>query len=223
MFTEKEIRLNADLYNECIKEKVDFNLVEYFLIAGADPLGPIDSKDMEEHLYGLIITDALFTNSVNLPQLTELFIRYGMVISKPKIAYDSFNSINPIWCFGLAPNENSLLALKILLDNGLDIDSVSEFISHITTDLLFVDKNFFPVEKEPSHYLWAMKMIFLIASYKDYLNDKYLSDFICVKDNNYDLEKFREYKKFDFNFENNVAKIYEIETKKTIWKITLDI
>lgn len=219
---KRETELNKRLYGECINDKVDYKLVEELLKAGADPLGVIIYDDSEKaYIYGEIISDSFLNNGENLPKITELFLRYGMDISKPKIPYSTEIWDSPLWEFACFPNENLLLTLKLLLDKGIDCDVINDFVEHIITNVVCVDKGeFYPIEREQDHYLWAMKMIMLVASY-DYIieKNKVLAEFIRVKDNNYDLKKFREYNNFSYVFNKSIVNIYEEKTKNLIWRI----
>ena len=76
-YTPEEIKLNKQLYEECSKDVIDFARVEDLLKQGADPLGgtEICGWGLLEHIYGEIVGDSQDTNSINLPRLTELFLK----------------------------------------------------------------------------------------------------------------------------------------------------
>lgn len=117
-YTLEEIELNKKLKAECSKDDIDFARVEDLLKQGADPLGgtEICGWDLLEHIYGEIVADSRYSDGVNLPRLTELFLKYGMNIDAPRVPYDGDNSLNPLWDFTFSVNENSIAALKLLLD-----------------------------------------------------------------------------------------------------------
>ena len=109
-YTPEEIELNNRLYDECSKENIDFEVVEDLLKQGADPLGATAEYGwgLMEHVYDEIVCDSQDNDSIYLPKLTELFLKYGMDIDNPRIPYDNDDSINPLWSFTFVANENSM-------------------------------------------------------------------------------------------------------------------
>ena len=79
--------------------------------------------------------------------------------------------------------------------------------------------------------IWTMKLIMLCASYDHIIdNDEDLRDFIDFDKNNYDLHKFRKWNDFYYEFDTSycerypqfyksVVRIYEVESKKEVWKL----
>ena len=234
VYTPKEIDLNKKLYDECSKKHIDFSAVEELLKQGADPLGGTETCGwgLIDHVYEKIVCDSQDNNSIYLPIITELFLKYGMDVDIPRIAYDNSNSINPMWSFAFITNENAILALKMLLDNGISAESFGEFWDHATFDLLNICCGD-PVNDEFWNYecTWTLKMIMLGASYDRILkNDDYLRDFIGCSYNNYDVHKFRNWNNYCYEFDTSrcvkhpelyksVVRIYETESKKEVWKI----
>lgn len=235
-YTANEIELNSKLIDECTKDKVNFEVVEDLLKQGADPLGATAAGgiDIFEHIYDDIITESCDTSSVNLPKLTELFLQYGMNIDKPRIPYDDMGSANPIWSFTFVPNENSIKALKMLLDNGMSADSFAKFWDHSMTDYItlgFCDPEADEFEKKS--YTWTFKMILLGASYDHILNeDECLRENICYSDNTSDVHMFRNWNDFEYKFDAShcniphdlyglIIHIYSKETKQEVWTISV--
>ena len=107
IYSHEEIELNKRLYDECSCDMIDLAVVRGILEQGADPLGPTAEHgwDVLEHIYGELVSDSQENNSVNLPQITELFLKYGMDVEKPRIPYDGKNSIDPLWEFAFVTNE----------------------------------------------------------------------------------------------------------------------
>ena len=97
-YTPKEIELNKKLKEECSKDNIDYTIVEELLKQGADPLGgtEIGGWDLLEHVYGELVEDSYDSNSINLPKITEVFLKYGMNIDNPRIPYDNDWSLNPL-------------------------------------------------------------------------------------------------------------------------------
>lgn len=233
IYTAEEIELNNKLYEECSKEEIDFGAVEELLKNGADPLGgtAVTGWGLLEHVYEEIVCDSQESQSVNLPKITELFIKYGMDVGNPKVPYDGDNSINPLWSFSFVPNENSIVALKMLLDNGLNEKDAAEFWYHSIFDAINIDR-YDPNDKECNeYYTWTMKMIMLVASYDRILNkDEDLARIINLSINTYDVQNFKNWNNFYYKFDTSrcerypefcrsVIKIYDVETNREVWKI----
>lgn len=234
LYTPEEIELNKKLYEECSKDKIDFAVVEELLKQGADPIGPTVEYgwDVLEHIYGEIVGDSQDDDSINLPQITELFLKYGMDVENPRIPYDGGNSINPLWEFGFVTNENAICALKMLLDKGISVESFGEFVGHTFDDLIYIECGD-PVNDEFWNHtcVWTMKMIMLAASYDNILcKDEGLQMRIGYSYNNYDIHYFREWNNYYYEFDTShctkypefyksVIRIYDVKTKKEVWKI----
>jgi len=234
VYTPEEIELNKKLYEACIKDKIDFAAAEEALKQGADPLGPIAGYgwDVLDHIYGEIIIDSQDNDSVELPQITELFLRYGMDVDNPRIPYDDENSINPLWDLGFVTNENAIIAMKMLLDKGLSVESFGKFVGHTFDDLIDVECGDPVNDKYWNHVcVWTMKMLMLAASY-----DRILWEYeglrmrIGYSYNNYDIHRFREWNNYYYKFDTShcekyrelyksVINIYDAKTKKAVWKI----
>lgn len=235
-YTLEEVELNNKLYEECVKEEIDLNVIEELLKKGADPLGAtaVSGWGLLEHIYGEILCDTQDMVSKNIPQITELFLKYGMDISNPRVPYDGENSLNPMWEFAFVMNENSVYALEMLLDNGLSADDAGEMWGHATFDLINIECGD-PNDDEFWNYecTWVMKLIMLCASYDHIIdNDSDLRNFIDFDQNSYDLHKFRKWNDFYYKFDTShcerhpelyksIISIYEKKSKKEVWKISL--
>lgn len=232
--TQEEIKLNQMLYDECCKETINFATVEELLKAGADPLGGTEATGIRllDHIYGDIVGGSQYNNSVDLPRITELFLKYGMNIDKPKIPYDNANSINPAWEFGFVTNENAIIALKMLLDRGLSYESFGLFCDHTITDFFHIECGDPQNDEFWNHECtWTFKMMLLGASYDHILNnDKDLKNFLCCDYNSYDIKNFRNWDKYDYYFDTSrcvkspelyksIIHIYEKESGKEVWTI----
>lgn len=237
IYTPEEIELNNKLYAECSKEVLDCDAIEKLLRQGADPLGAtaVSGWGLLDHIYGEIICDMDHSNCVNLPKVTELFLKYGMDVDNPRVPYDDDNSLHPMWKFAFVMNENAVYALEMLLDNGLSADAAGEMWGHTTFDLFNIECGD-PNDDDWNYELtWTMKMIMLCASYDHIIdNDEYLRDFIGCSYNSYDLHKFRKWDDFYYQFDTShcspypefnwsVVKIFEKETKKEVWKIGVNL
>ncbi len=231
-YTRKEAELNKRLYEECSKPEVDLATVEELLKQGADPLGGTAEYgwDLLLHLYGELILDSNENPNIPLPQLTELFLRYGMDIDSPRIPYDYDNSLHVLTF--MPENEKTLLTLKILLDHGLSVDSFSEFWDHFIFDEINVHKEDPNDEYWNARFTYGFKMIMLGASY-DHIVDDALNSLICRKYNNYDIHNFRDWDRFEYRFDTShcerfpelyraLVYIYDKETGELVWRLGCD-
>lgn len=234
MYTSEEVELNNRLFSECLKENPDYELVEDLLQQGADPLGPtaISGWGLLEHIYGDILCESQDSESVNIPRITELFLKYGMDIDNPKIPYDDDNSLHPMWMFAFVMNKNSIHALKMLLDKNISADAAGEMWGHAALDLLNIECGD-PCNDEfwNNECIWFFKCTLLCASYDHVLdNDADLRRFIGYSYNNYDIHKFRAWDDFYYEFDTShcekeptlyksIVRIYEKATAQEVWKI----
>ena len=235
-YSPEEHELNKRLDDECLKENIDFALVEEVLKQGADPLGPTQGGEWNEleHVYEEIVSEMDPEAGEQLPRLTELFLKYGMDVEHPRVPYDGGNSINPLWSLGLCLGEHSLETLKLFLDYGISVDSFREFWSTAMGDIIDVECGD-PVNSA----FWnracvlSLQATMLAASYDYILNGyEHLRDFIGYSHNDYDLHKFRNWNDFTYEFDTSHCKrhyghpelcesivtIYEVETNKAVWK-----
>lgn len=234
-YTPEEIALNKKLQDACSKEPLDFVLIEELLGQGADPLGgtEICGWDLLEHIYGdTVVCESQDSNSVNLPRLTELFLKYGMDVGNPRIPYDGDFSLNPLWHFAHIANENAIYALKMLLDHGLSAADFAEFWGHSMTDYCIVDCG--DPQNDPFwNYdcTWTIKMLLLGASYDHILEaDEGLREFICCELNSYDVHNFRNWNDYEYFFDTShcdknphiygsVLHIYDKASGNEVWKM----
>ena len=228
-YTDRELALNEALYEACLEDELDTEKIEALLVAGADPLGPVSREDITDHIYEELIGESSFRDGKNLPAITALFLRHGMEVSRPRIPYDGSNSIHPLWAFTFVPSPNGAAALKLLLDRGLDADSAAEFWDHSLMDAIYVD------QMDPNETLewstWTMKMIMLVASYSHVLEpDAELRDFIQLDQNAYDIQKFRNYDNYLYEFDTSrcegfaqlrgtLIRIREAASGREVWHI----
>ena len=237
-YTPEEIVLNKKLSHECSKEHIDFAVVEELLKQGADPLGGTElyGWSLLDHIYGDVVGGSHDYDSVELPKLTELFLKYGMDVDNPRVPYDGSNSINPLWDFAFVTNENTIFALKMLLDHGLSAESFAEFWDHSMTDYFYFECGD-PQNDESWNYecIWTFKMLLLGASYDHILkNDEGLQEFICCDLNTYDVHNFRNWDNYKYFFDTShcdkspelyksVIHIYEKATGDEVWKIGVGV
>ena len=73
-----QIRLNTILFEECEKEEPNFDRIRELLKKGAEPLGKIDEKYLNEVLWEELICDSQDGN-IKLSEITQIFIENGMM------------------------------------------------------------------------------------------------------------------------------------------------
>ena len=238
LYTAREIKLNQELYKECTKDTLDFAAIECLLKQGADPNGPCDGSgwDVLDHLYGELICFSQDNISIYLPEITELFLKYGMDLDHPRIPYDGENSLNPMWNLAFITNENTIIALKMLLDYGISAESFGQFWGHAMTDFVHIECGD-PENDEFWNYqcTWTLKMLMLGASYDHILNnDEDIKEFICCDLNDYDIHSFRDWNRFEYRYDTShcqyypelygsVIRIYEKDSGKEVWKLGIGV
>lgn len=238
METINKEALNQRLLEVCLADPVDYELAEELLKQGAEPMGAIDSEsiDNKDNLYTEVVFN-LFHNEdteEDLFFLTELFLRYGLDLSKPAVPYDDNNVLNPLWDFGFFSNDTVMRTLKILLDNGLSADSVALCWGHAISDLANL---YGRLEDETDYEFFYdyIKKLMLIASYPHVLDvDTDLQEEIWFRFNDYDLSKFRDWNNFSYDVDTShcvkdpevyrsVVTIIEKESGKPVWKFGVSI
>ena len=201
---------------------------------GADPLGGLNvgGWDLLHHIYTELICDSYEIESIDLPKLTELFLKYGMDVDHPRVPYDYDNSLNPLWAFTFVPGEKALRALKMLLDRGLSVDGFSDFWYHSRFDFFMIECG----DPENDAFwneecTWSLKMILFGASY-DYIyqNDEDLREFMCSSFNTGDVHMFRNWDDFEYHYDTShcdrypqllgsIVHIYSKQTGEEVWTI----
>ncbi len=234
--------LNKKLYDVITKDEIDYALVDKLLKEGADPLGyynddeetPIgelfcEGSDCWERETGTVLND-------RFPKLINLFIKNGFDCSRFQKDTDGNHNLE-LWSLTFSISPGACEALKILIDNGLPIPALEDFIEHFYMDSEMCDGSDMTPEHE-QYLIWAFKMIMLCASYPHILKDsEYLQDCIELnstnKNNKYDLAKFRQYNDFEYCFDlstldnvpygmrNATVKVIEKKTKQEVWTMQI--
>ena len=230
--------LNQILLDECLEEKPNYQRIEALLKEGANPLGTVQSAENCKDIVFCNIVDQYidfdFDNEA-FPKITELFLKNGMDISTPEVAYEDCGESHPLWMFAFYSGEYALQTLRLLLDHGLDADSAEECWGHI----LFDYYNCWGYLEDAFCYEMlydAIRKIMLIASYPHVLqNDQALQKVIWLECNNYDLKAFRNWNDFSFDIDSSYwgkekpqvyksfVTIIEKATGKKVWKFGFGI
>ena len=228
--TSKE-ELNSKLLTACMADDLDYEHIESLLKRGAEPLGKVIQYGCPNNLYDEVVNHFFINDDTpeDFYRITELFLRYGMDISKPSIPYDGNDVLNPLWTFAFPSNECVLRTLKLLLDHGLGANDAGECWGHAIFDLVNVDGALSdPYDYEM--YSDYIRKLMLIASYPHVLNaDEDLRKEIWYDYNQYDLMRFRNWGDFSFVVDTShcerrpevyksIVTIIEKSSGKAVWK-----
>lgn len=226
-----EIALNKKVLMACKANVIDYELVESLLKQGAKPLGKVIAYGKANNLYKEIVDVLFFDEETDedFYKITELFLRYNMDISKPSIPYDGLNILNPLWSFSFASNDVILRTLRLLLDNGLSADAARECWDHAICDFVQIDGDLID-EDDYESFRDFIRKIMLIASYPHVLNsDLKLQEKIWLKNNCYDVTKFRDWNLVSYEIDTShcsgypqvyrsIVTIIEKSSGKAVWK-----
>ena len=227
--------LNQFLLDECLEEKPNYQRIEALLKNGANPLGTVQSAgNCSDIVFCNIVDQYIDFDSEAFPKITELFLKNGMDVSTPDVAYEDCGESNPLWMFAFHSGEYALQTLRLLLDYGLDADSARECWDHILFDYY---NCWGDLEDEFCYEMLydAIRKIMLIASYPHVLqNDNALQKVIWLECNNYDLNAFRNWNDYSFDIDSSywieapqvyksIVTIIEKATGKKVWKFGFGI
>jgi len=223
-------QLNAALLNACTNSNINLGEIEKLLEKGARPMGCVESYG-NENLYTVVLEhfiEIAFDDEDDSAffEITKLFLRYGMDLSKPEVLYDPIcGASNPLWTFAFYSTETAMKSLEALLDNGLDADLASYCWEHELGDLYLAEFTLDEIERKLAAE--SFRKVMLIASYPHIISeDEELQKNICYMENNYDITKFRNWEMFDYLFEtgknnqlnNSVVKIVEKSSNEVVWQ-----
>lgn len=193
--------LNKRLLELLCQDVIDLNAIEDLLKQGADPLGSGNKDDNDEHIFGQFLwelgCDEYPSLCEKIIDITELFIDYGMDIASYGFPEYDGNNINPLWNLAYFKKPEAIRVLKILVDNGLDIHSIEEFVDHTFIDFLvdLVD------ESMNDELTVQVKMLMLLASYNHIREgSEYFKRCLNFDKNEYDLDKFKNHDDFRYTF-----------------------
>lgn len=145
---------------------------------------------------------------------------------------------NPIWSLTFYVGRSLLSVLKLLIESGLELDSIETFIDHTYVDTWVGCDYTFREEWFLKYVANSYRMIMFCASYEHILNNsQYLKNIIDYSKNEYDITKFRHpyafYAKFDLSkciddrrdgysdISFGVLTFYEKKRDKPVWSIVL--
>ena len=211
--TTKE--LNAQLLDVCLADEVDYERAEALLRQGAEPLGIVDdpgSLPPWDNLYTVVISE-LFMHDVipeALYKITELFLRYGMDISRPSVPY-SEDSPSPLRTFSPPSGESGdcvLRTLQLLLDHGVSAEEARDCWMEALWTLELLDCDL----TDPDERMWLddfIRKLLLIASYPHILaDDADLQREIWLDQNHGDLTLFRDWGAYTYEIDTTHCERY---------------
>ncbi|MCD7755665.1 MAG: hypothetical protein LUJ09_04950 [Firmicutes bacterium] len=198
----EQVSLNKALLDAA--EICDLEKVKLLLQEGADPLGISDINALDENPLGELFCDASQDSKLaaKLPQIVQLFLNHGMHIDASKFADDG-NNVNPLWDLAFCSNESGIKTLRVLLDGGLDADSVETLVDHIFTDTEMVDG----CNMDDAWFMksigWSLKMVMLAASYPHILqNSPFIAECVALEHNDAAvLPEFRDWNRFTYDID----------------------
>ncbi len=164
-------------------------------------------------------------------QITELFLRYGMDISKPAVPYDDDDVLSPIKNYIGVKNDCMLRTMRLLLDHGLTAEDAAIGWGGQIEDFVNVSGSFSDkvVQTEFPYYV---RMLMLIASYPHVLeNDESLQEEIWFKYNQgrVDLRRFREWDWYEITVEGSAEVRYSVialvdkGTNEKVWEFGISL
>ena len=154
---KEELRLNEKLYEESIKDRLDYVAIEQLLKDGANPTDIYD-YELGFPAFSEIVNDR--KSKTELPVLTKLFLQYGMNINST--INDCLHTLT--W----VRNEYGFETMKLIFAAGLDWQDAEGYISDMVGDM-WQFEDFYPDDpKSIDSLFWAMReMMYLAALYAD--------------------------------------------------------
>ncbi len=228
--------LNMRLLDVCMADVIDYQKAEELLLQGAEPLGYVEEcgdGDWPNNLYTQVVWHLYhgMETKEDYYDITELFLRYGMDISKPSIPYDGDNILNPIGNYGGVKNDCMMRTMRLLLDHGLSADDAEEGWGGQISDFINCT-GIFSDEVVQLEFPYYVRMLMLIASYPHILdNDPYLQAEIWYQFNQgrCDLQRFREWDWYDIDVDTSrcgkhpcvarsVVTLIDKKSAEKVWK-----
>lgn len=236
-----QIELNQALLDAVVA--CNYEETERLLKLGADPLGPIDEKEPEDTVLGELFSELSDFDDdeedeedvglvKNFQNYLHLFYAYGMDIAASRALPRGEDYARPLWDLAHVRTEVGLNVLHTLLEHGLDYASAEDLVEHITIDMELFDGCKIEDDWWLKRSVCQLKMIMLVASYPDILNQSsYIQDCVAFEKN--DKQKailFRNWNDFDYQIDLSTCtnlpdglrgatvRIQDKRTGKQIWE-----
>ena len=228
----------TDLYFACTSEYQGLSHVEEMLKKGVSSNGIVWDVNSPDNLYDVLVSELAGYESEDsyLPELTDLFLNYGLDIDNPAIPYDDCWITNPMWTLGLA-GDAYLPTFAEFLKHGISAESVNQCIGHSVDDLLLVNVDVFDSEAAPGESDWfddTVKKLMLVCSYPEIIEKlDWVRDLMDFDHNHYDVTKFRDYNNYSLSLDfskcekfpqpnGSIVTIIEKATQKTVWRFVFE-
>ena len=232
---EKAFELNKALFEAVAA--CNYDEAERLLNMGADPLGSTDETDADEHLLGELFCEIQDNEALKaaFPKFLELFYAHGMDIASRGLPTNDGNNLHPLWMLAFCQTESGLKILHTMLEHGLDRDSAEVLADHILLDMEMCDGCEIEDTWWMERTICGLKMLMLIASYTDLLNQStYLQNCVALEKNDAQmLPQFRNWNDFDYHIDLSTCTniphglrdatltIRDPKSKKTVWTLSI--
>lgn len=238
----ENIELNEQLYRVISADVIDYEKIAELMAQGADPLGPL-KDELETPLSEFFSDEGSYWDecdcsegkrSDRLPKVLEKMLENGFDCTRFKSSADGEHDLE-LWGLGLGgASEGTCNVLKILIENGLDVKALEDFVEHIVNDDELASCNMYGDEVFCAAHQWDYRAIMLCASYPDVLKKSgFIADCIEMNTTNaestYDLTKFRDFEKYDYTFDTSTIEpdtlggatvtVTERATGQIVWKM----
>ena len=231
----KQYDLNKDLFDAVVA--CNYEEAERLLQSGADPLGPMDENDPDDHLLGELFCEMQDSEDLNaaLPKFLKLFYAHGMDIASRNLPTDNGDDIHPLWMLAFCQTESGLNVLHTMLEYGLDRDSAEVLIGHILLDMEMCDGCDIEDAWWKENFSCGLKMLMLIASYPTILDESsYLQNCVALEKNDVQmLPRFRNWNDFDYHIDLSTCTniphglrdatltIRDSKSKRIVWTLSI--
>lgn len=227
--SKEQLILNKQLFDACMKDKIDLIEIKDLINHGANPLGLYDFDDV---VYSRIIYwrshDDDSDNS--LYEITKLFLECGMQIKEDNLYKEDGGRgvlfLDPFWEVGYLSPVKAISIIDLLINENTEINRINELVGHLATDSMCI-------KSELEEVAIYVRILMYLATIPYVLKKSdYLRDVIDYKKNNYDINIFKKldnyYIKFD---ESNVSScnnygliilFYTNTGDELIWKIVFE-
>ena len=232
---EKAFELNKALFEAVAA--CNYEEAERLLNMGADPLGSADETDADEHLLGELFCEMQDNEDLEaaFPKFLELFYAHGMDIASRGLPTNDGNNLHPLWLLAFCQTESGLKILHTMLEHGLDRDSAEVLVDHILMDMEMCDGCKIEDAWWMARTICGLKMLMLIASYTDLLNQStYIQSCVALEKNDAQmLPQFRNWNNFDYHIDLSTCTniphglrdvtltIRDPKSKKIVWTLSI--
>ncbi len=224
MIKTKVDELNFELYKECIKDNVNYDVVKDLLKQGADPWREINHNLMSRRVLSRIMYEREYDydNDDTICKLFKIFLDNGMVVRSDSVD-ESDDSYNPLGFLWHIRDKKAITIFEILIKHNTAINVFEEYLNEMNCQMIG------ECHREISE---EVRKIMYLVSYEELReNCPILKELINYEENDkkYDLSKFRRPFDYDIFYDMTdeygldtgglVIYICEKETGKKIWEI----